>query len=81
MFSQGMGLYTIRMLRKDTDEIVSDPRFQGFVENASKEELLEMMAGDADDFCTAWNTYKEMNPLTAESSERTNETPSHQTSV
>ena len=69
------------MLRQGTDEIVSDPRFQGFVEKSSKEELLEMMKGDAEEFCTAWNAYKEINPLTAESSEKTDETPSLETSI
>ncbi len=69
------------MLRQGTDEIVSDPRFQGFVEKSSKEELLEMMKGDAEEFCTAWNAYKEINPLTAESSEKTDETPSPETSI
>ena len=69
------------MLRKKTDDIVSDPRFQEFVKNSSKEELLELMKDDADDFCTAWSSYKEMNPLTAESSERTDEALYRQSSI
>lgn len=70
------------MLRQKTDEILSDPHFKEFIENSPKEELLEMMKSeDSDGFWIAWKDYKEMNSLTAESSEKTDETLSRQTTI
>ncbi len=54
---------SMHMLRKETDKILSDPRFKNFVEKASKQELAEMLKNEAEDFEDAWEEHKEEHPV------------------
>ena len=54
---------SMQMLRRKTDKVLSDPRFKGFVEKASKQEMAEMLKNDAEDFEDAWEDHKEEHPL------------------
>ena len=54
---------SMHMLRKETDKILSDPRFKSFVEKAPKKEMAEMLKDEAEDFEIAWEEHKEEHSL------------------
>ncbi|MBR0139849.1 MAG: hypothetical protein IJM17_06130 [Firmicutes bacterium] len=55
-----------RELCAETEEVLSDPRFENFLGNMSEQERLDMIKEGPEVLRAAWISHKESNPLQAE---------------